>query len=146
MIATCAPLALTAGVVLGTAGSASAAALPIPLPVPIPIVGSCSHPCGTGLAAILVGPRLTVLITTVALLIQALFLAHGGLTTLGADVMSMGIVGGYAGFAIFRVARQAVRPVHGARLRHTRYRLCATALRRLQHTSMCLVECPTARE
>jgi len=77
------------------------------MPVPIPIVGSCSHPCGTGLAAILVGPELTVLITTVALLIQALFLAHGGLTTLGADVLSMGIVGGYAGFAIFRIARRA---------------------------------------
>jgi cobalt/nickel transport system permease protein len=77
------------------------------MPVPIPIVGSCSHPCGTGLAAILVGPQLTVLITTVALLVQALFLAHGGLTTLGADVMSMGIVGGYAGFAVFQVARRA---------------------------------------
>lgn len=77
------------------------------MPVPIPIVGSCSHPCGTGLAAVLVGPQLTVLITTIALLIQALFLAHGGLTTLGADVMSMGIVGGYAGFAIFQVARRA---------------------------------------
>jgi cobalt/nickel transport system permease protein len=76
------------------------------MPVPIPIVGSCSHPCGTGLAAILVGPQLTVLITTVALIIQALFLAHGGLTTLGADVMSMGIVGGYAGFIVFRVARR----------------------------------------
>lgn len=77
------------------------------MPVPIPIIGSCSHPCGTGLAAILVGPQLTVLITAVALLIQALFLAHGGLTTLGADVLSMGVVGGYAGFAIFRVMRGA---------------------------------------
>jgi cobalt/nickel transport system permease protein len=77
------------------------------MPVPIPIVGSCSHPGGTGLAAILVGPQLTVLITTVALLIQALFLAHGGLTTLGADVLSMGIVGGYAGFAVFHVAKRA---------------------------------------
>jgi cobalt/nickel transport system permease protein len=84
------------------------------MPVPIPIVGSCSHPCGTGLAAILVGPQLTVLITTVALLIQALFLAHGGLTTLGADVMSMGIVGGYAGFAVFQVARRAGLGLVGA--------------------------------
>jgi len=84
------------------------------MPVPIPIVGSCSHPCGTGLAAILVGPQLTVLITTVALIIQALFLAHGGLTTLGADVMSMGIVGAYAGFAVFRVARRAGLGLVGA--------------------------------
>ena len=84
------------------------------MPVPIPIVGSCSHPCGTGLAAVLVGPQLTVLITTVALIIQALFLAHGGLTTLGADVMSMGIVGGYAGFIVFRLARRAGLGVVGA--------------------------------
>jgi cobalt/nickel transport system permease protein len=76
------------------------------MPVPIPIVGSCSHPCGTGLAAILVGPELTVLITAVALLIQALFLAHGGLTTLGADILSMGIVGGFAGFVVYRAARR----------------------------------------
>jgi cobalt/nickel transport system permease protein len=84
------------------------------MPVPIPIAGSCSHPCGTGLAAILVGPQLTVLITTIALLIQALFLAHGGLTTLGADVMSMGIVGGYAGFAVFHLARRAGLGIVGA--------------------------------
>ena len=84
------------------------------MPVPIPIVGSCSHPCGTGLAAILVGPQLTVLITTVALIIQALFLAHGGLTTLGADVMSMGIVGGYVGFAVFWAAKRAGLGIVGA--------------------------------
>ena len=76
------------------------------MPVPIPIVGSCSHPCGTGLAAILIGPELTVLIAAVALLIQALFLAHGGLTTLGADTLSMGIVGGFAGFFVYRAARR----------------------------------------
>jgi cobalt/nickel transport system permease protein len=76
------------------------------MPVPIPIVGSSSHPCGTGLAAIVVGPLLTVLITTIALVLQALFLAHGGVTTLGADIVSMGIVGGFVGFAVYRVARR----------------------------------------
>lgn len=84
------------------------------MPVPIPIVGSCSHPCGTGLAAIVVGPWLTVLITTVALLVQALFLAHGGLTTLGADVLSMGVVGGFVGFAVYRLARRVGLGVFGA--------------------------------
>ena len=77
------------------------------MPVPVPLVGTCSHPCGTGLAAILVGPLLTVLLTTVALILQALFLAHGGFTTLGADIVSMGIAGGFAGYWVFRGLRAA---------------------------------------
>jgi cobalt/nickel transport system permease protein len=77
------------------------------MPVPVPWVGTCSHPCGTGLAAILVGPLLTVLLTTVALLLQALFLAHGGITTLGADIMSMGVAGGFIGYGVFRGLRAA---------------------------------------
>jgi cobalt/nickel transport system permease protein len=76
------------------------------MPVPIPVVGSCSHPCGTGLAAIVLGPLLTVLITAIALLLQAIFLAHGGLTTLGADILSMGIAGGFVGYAVYRGARR----------------------------------------
>jgi cobalt/nickel transport system permease protein len=76
------------------------------MPIPVPFVGTCSHPCGTGLAAILVGPLLTVLITFVALVLQALFLAHGGVTTLGADVLSMGIAGGFVGYAIYTLARR----------------------------------------
>lgn len=76
------------------------------MPVPVPVVGTCSHPCGTGLAAILVGPLPTILLTTVALLLQALFLAHGGLTTLGADIVSMGVAGGLAGYAVFHGLRR----------------------------------------
>src|SRR5271157_1292983 len=59
------------------------------MPIPVPAAGSCSHPCGTGIAAIFIGPLLTVVVTSVALVLQALFLAHGGLTTLGANVASM---------------------------------------------------------
>ncbi len=74
-------------------------------PIPVPTAGTCSHPCGTGIAAILVGPFVSVLITSVALLIQALFLAHGGLSTLGADIVSMGVVGSFAGWLVFRGLR-----------------------------------------
>lgn len=79
------------------------------MPVPVPVVGTCSHPCGTGIAAILVGPLVSVVIATVALLIQALFLAHGGLSTLGADIVSMGVVGSFAGWFTFRALRAAER-------------------------------------
>lgn len=76
------------------------------MPVPVPTAGTCSHPCGTGLAALLIGPWLTAVIASIALLLQALFLAHGGLTTLGANIVSMGIAGGFAGYGIFRVSRK----------------------------------------
>jgi cobalt/nickel transport system permease protein len=76
------------------------------MPIPVPTAGTCSHPCGTGIAAILVGPLVAVVISTVALLIQALFLAHGGLSTLGADIVSMGVVGSCAGWLVFRGLRR----------------------------------------
>ncbi len=77
------------------------------IPVPVPTAGTCSHPCGTAISAILLGPAISVLVATVALLIQALFLAHGGLSTLGANIVSMGIVGSFAGFLTFRACRSA---------------------------------------
>src|SRR3972149_629885 len=76
------------------------------MPVPVPTAGTCSHPAGTGISAVLVGPVMSILLTSIALLIQALFLAHGGLTTWGADIVSMGIVGSYAGFLTFKGLRQ----------------------------------------
>lgn len=76
------------------------------MPVPIPVVGTCSHPCGTGLAAILLGPVVSVVVAAVALLIQALFLAHGGISTWGANLFSMGVVGSFCGFAVFWLVRR----------------------------------------
>jgi len=75
------------------------------MPVPVPTAGTCSHPCGTGLAAILLGPAMGVVVAAVALLIQALFLSHGGLTTWGANLFAMGVVGSFAGFLVFRGLR-----------------------------------------
>lgn len=77
------------------------------MPIPVPMAGTCSHPCGTGLAAILLGPTLGVVVAAAALLIQALFLAHGGLTTLGANLFTMGVMGSFAGYAVFRGMRLA---------------------------------------
>ncbi|MEN6610596.1 MAG: energy-coupling factor ABC transporter permease [Methanoregulaceae archaeon] len=69
------------------------------------VTGSCSHPTGTGISAICFGPWITSVICTIVLLFQALFLAHGGLSTLGANVVSMGIVGPLVGYAIYRALR-----------------------------------------
>ena len=72
---------------------------------PVPVAGTCSHMCGVGLAVILVGPFLTVLLASVTLTFQALFMTHGGFTTLGANIVSMGVVGSFAGYGAFRLAR-----------------------------------------
>src|SRR3989338_6077407 len=84
------------------------------MPVPVPTAGTCSHPAGTGISAVLVGPVMSILVTSIALLIQALFLAHGGLTTLGADIVSMGVAGDFLGFGTFPALPQPKLPVPAA--------------------------------
>lgn len=69
------------------------------------VTGSCSHATGTGLGAILFGPSVMALIGTMVLLFQALLLAHGGLTTLGANVFSMAIIGPWVAYALWRGLR-----------------------------------------
>ena len=66
------------------------------------VTGSCSHPTGTGIGAILFGPWITSVLSTIVLIFQAVFLAHGGLTTLGANTFSMGIVGPIVGYLVFK--------------------------------------------
>ncbi|MFW5895963.1 MAG: energy-coupling factor ABC transporter permease [archaeon] len=69
------------------------------------VTGSTSHPTGTGVAVVLFGPAVTAFVSAVVLLYQALFLAHGGITTLGANVASMGIVGPLVGWGVYRLLR-----------------------------------------
>ena len=65
------------------------------------VTGSCSHPTGTGLGTIMFGVFPMSIVGGIVLLFQALLLAHGGLTTLGANTVSMCIVGPIAGWAIW---------------------------------------------
>ena len=57
------------------------------------VTGSCSHMTGTGLAAILFGPVVSSVLGLIVLIFQAILLAHGGLTTLGANTFSMAVAG-----------------------------------------------------
>ena len=70
------------------------------------ITGSCSHPTGTGLGAILFGPSVMTILGGLVLLFQAVLLAHGGLTTLGANMFSMAIVGPYVAYFIYHLVLQ----------------------------------------
>lgn len=67
------------------------------------VTGSCSHPTGVGLGALLFGPAAMVPVGFVVLLFQALLLAHGGVTTLGANVFSMAVVGPFVAYGVFRM-------------------------------------------
>jgi cobalt/nickel transport system permease protein len=67
------------------------------------VTGSCSHPTGTGLGAVLFGPPVMSILGAIVLLFQALLLAHGGITTLGANIFSMAIVGPWVSFALWRL-------------------------------------------
>jgi cobalt/nickel transport system permease protein len=64
--------------------------------------GSSSHPTGTGLGTILFGPLAMSVIGGLVLLFQALLLAHGGLTTLGANAFSMAIVGPMVAYVVYK--------------------------------------------
>lgn len=82
------------------------------MPIPVPTAGTCSHPAGTAISAIMLGPFVSVVVATVALLIQALFLAHGGLSTLGANVFAMGVAGSFAGYFVFKTMRSIRAPLY----------------------------------
>lgn len=70
------------------------------------VTGSCSHMTGTGLAAILFGPAVTSVLGIIVLIFQAILLAHGGLTTLGANTFSMAIAGPVFTWILYKLGKK----------------------------------------
>ncbi|QBI55396.1 energy-coupling factor ABC transporter permease [Streptomonospora litoralis] len=91
-----------AKLLLGAAGAFSFVLSALKIPS---VTGSCSHPTGTGLGAVLFRPPVMAALGTITLLFQALLLAHGGLTTLGANVFSMAVVGPWVAYGVYRTIR-----------------------------------------
>jgi len=83
----------------------------IPLPA---FTGTSTHPCGTPLVGILLGPLIGFALTGVSLLLQAAFFAHGGFGTWGANVVALGFFGCFFGWLAFRVARMMGLPIWAA--------------------------------
>lgn len=71
------------------------------------VTGSCSHMTGTGLGAILFGPSAVSILGLIVLLFQAILLAHGGLTTIGANTFSMAIAGPFVSYGLYVVLKKA---------------------------------------
>lgn len=70
------------------------------------VTGSCSHMTGTGLGAILFGPFIVSILGIIVLLFQAVLLAHGGITSLGANTFSMAVAGPFISFGIFVLCKK----------------------------------------
>jgi cobalt/nickel transport system permease protein len=96
-----------ARLLLGASGAFTFVLSAIKLPS---VTGSSSHPTGTGLAVILFRPPVMALMGTIVLVFQALLLAHGGLTTLGANVFSMAVVGPWVGYLAYRLLLRVRAP------------------------------------
>lgn len=80
------------------------------LPLPS-FAGTCSHPCGSPLAGILLGPWIGIALAGLSLFLQAAFFAHGGFSTWGANLVSLGCGGALGGWLAFRLARRAGCPL-----------------------------------
>lgn len=74
------------------------------------VTGSCSHPTGTGLGAVLFGAPVMSVLGVIVLLFQALLLAHGGLTTLGANTFSMAVAGPFLSWGVYALLKRLKAP------------------------------------
>lgn len=88
---------------LGAAGAFSFVLSALKIPS---VTGSSSHPTGTGLGAVLFRPPVMALLGTIVLVFQALLLAHGGITTLGANAFSLAVVGPWVAYGVFTLVRR----------------------------------------
>jgi cobalt/nickel transport system permease protein len=94
-----------ARLMLGLAGAFTFVLSALRLPS---VTGSSSHPTGVGFGAIMFGPSVMSVLGAIVLLFQALLLAHGGLTTLGANTVSMAIAGPLVAWATWRGMRRVL--------------------------------------
>lgn len=81
------------------------------LPIPVPISGTTAHPTAIAIAAIILGPWAAATVTGVVLALQALFMAHGGVSSWGANTLNMGVFGALAAYGAYLAARQVGLPL-----------------------------------
>lgn len=66
-------------------------------------MGTSGHLVGGALAAIVLGsPFAAVFILTLVLIVQGVLFGDGGITVMGANIINMGVIGGFVGFYTFR--------------------------------------------
>lgn len=70
------------------------------IPIPVPVVGTCSHPVGVAVGVFILGLSGSIVAGFIVLLLQTLLLAHGGISSLGANVVSMAVVGSLSAYLL----------------------------------------------
>jgi len=79
-------------------------------------MGTSGHLVGGALAAIILGsPFAAVFILTMVLIVQAVLFGDGGITTMGANIINMGVIGGFVGYYSFKGLMKTTKsmPVSG---------------------------------
>lgn len=76
------------------------------LHIPVPFTGTSAHMVGVPLAALLVGPWLSIILALSALILQALLLGEGSIGTLGANLFAMGVAGSFTAWYVFLAVRK----------------------------------------
>ncbi len=82
--------------------------------VNVPVApGTSGHLVGATLASLLVGPWRALVVMGVVLGIQALLFQDGGLTSLGANLLDMGVAAAFVGYAVAVLVARVGRGVRG---------------------------------
>ncbi len=80
----------------------------------VPVAGGTSgHVVGGVLISVFVGPLAAFLVMGSILAVQALFFQDGGITTLGANMVNMGLIGTFLGYWLYRLVSDALRGGRG---------------------------------
>lgn len=87
---------------VGVFGAFSFLVMMFNLPLP---GGTTGHAVGTVLSSVVLGPWLSILATSLALVIQALFFGDGGILALGANIFNMAIVMSLVGYGVFLILK-----------------------------------------
>ena len=84
------------------------------LNIPIPW-GTSGHMVGAALAAIVLGsPYAAVFVITLVLLVQGIIFGDGGITTMGANIVNMGVIAGFVGYYGFVAAQGILKNTYAA--------------------------------
>jgi len=92
------------GTGLFAAAAAAVSSISVPSPFGVPV-----HFFLIPLAAILLGPLTAVIVATLCLVIQFFILGMGGLTSMGANILTMGIGLGVGTYAVYSVVSELDR-------------------------------------
>lgn len=71
--------------------------------------GTSAHLSGGVLSAILLGPYAGAIVMNVVLIAQCLFLQDGGITTLGANILNISIIGAIVGYKVYYIFRKIIK-------------------------------------